>query len=357
MEKRRSVNFFIFNPIIIMVLGGMVFSSLVNIFSGHKTPTPSPTPTPVIASPTSTPTSEPTPEVKGEQSEEFLVTKIIDGDTIEIEGGKKVRYIGMDTPETVNPQKPVQCFGHEAAEKNKEWVLGKKIRMEKDISETDRYGRLLRYVWVGEFFVNEQLVRQGYAQVSTYPPDVKYQDLFLAAQKEARENNRGLWQGCSYFGEPQATSTPKPQPTQKPIPTSTSVLPTNPPLSTSNSGGYNCSANTYNCDDFQYQEDAQYVFQACGGPASDIHRLDGDKDGIVCETLPKRGGSSVQPTTPQTQNIQPPPSSSGGGYSCNCSKTCKQISSCDEAYFQLKNCGCSVRDGDGDGVPCEDLCH
>jgi len=326
-------------------LGGIVLSSLANIFRGHKTPTPSSTPTPVITSLISTPTSEPTPEVKGEQTEEFLVTKIVDGDTIEVEGGKKVRYIGMDTPETVNPQKSVQCFGHEAAEINKEWVLGKKIRMEKDISETDRYGRLLRYVWVDEFFVNEQLVRQGYAQVSTYPPDVKYQDLFLTAQKEARENNRGLWQGCSYFGETQATLTPKPQPTKKALPASTS-------------GDYNCSANTYNCSDFQYQEDAQYVFQVCGGPASDIHYLDGDKDGIVCETLPKRDGSPIQPTSPpQTQNIQPPPSSSAGSYSCDCSKTCKQISSCDEAYFQLKNCGCSVRDGDGDGVPCEDLCH
>ncbi|MBI2590859.1 MAG: thermonuclease family protein [Candidatus Blackburnbacteria bacterium] len=121
------------------------------------------------------------------------VTRVVDGDTIEIEGGQRVRYIGIDTPETVKPGTPVQCFGKHAADNNKELVLGKKVRLEKDVSEVDKYGRLLRYVWVEEIFVNDYLVRNGYAQASTYPPDVKYQSQFAAAQKEAQENQIGLW--------------------------------------------------------------------------------------------------------------------------------------------------------------------
>jgi len=126
----------------------------------------------------------------------YLVTRVIDGDTIEIEGGKKVRYLGIDTPETVDPRKPVQCFGIEASNANKKLVLGKRVKLEKDISETDKYGRLLRYVYVDDIFVNDYLVRNGYAYAVTFPPDVKYQQQFLEAQKEARENKRGLWSAC-----------------------------------------------------------------------------------------------------------------------------------------------------------------
>lgn len=124
------------------------------------------------------------------------VTRVVDGDTIEIEGGQRVRYIGIDTPETVDPRKAVQCFGKEASTKNKELVEGKQVRLEKDISETDKYGRLLRYVWVGDIFVNDYLVRQGYAHSSSYPPDIKYQNQFTQAQNEAKSNYRGLWESC-----------------------------------------------------------------------------------------------------------------------------------------------------------------
>lgn len=124
------------------------------------------------------------------------VTRIIDGDTVEIETGQKVRYIGINAPESVTPGKPVGCYGREASDKNKELVEGKEVRLEKDISETDRYGRVLRYVYVGDVFVNDNLVRSGYAQVSTYPPDVKYQDQFRQSEKYARENNLGLWNKC-----------------------------------------------------------------------------------------------------------------------------------------------------------------
>ena len=124
------------------------------------------------------------------------VIRVIDGDTIEVIAGAqvyKVRYIGIDTPETKHPSKPVEPFGPEAAAKNEELVGGKIVGLEKDVSETDRYGRLLRYVYVGDLMVNAELVWLGYAQVSTYPPDVRYQGLFLQLQWEARAAERGLW--------------------------------------------------------------------------------------------------------------------------------------------------------------------
>lgn len=130
-------------------------------------------------------------------TKEFVkVTNVIDGDTVEIEGGYRIRYIGIDTPETVHPSQPVECFGKEASNKNKELVEGKTVRLERDITELDRYGRLLRYVWLGDALVNETLVKEGYATSYTYPPDVKYQEKFVQAEREARENKKGLWVSC-----------------------------------------------------------------------------------------------------------------------------------------------------------------
>jgi len=197
----------------------------------------------------------------------FKVIKVIDGDTIKLENGEAVRYIGIDTPETVHPSEPVQCFGKEASDKNKELVEGKLVKFEKDITDRDKYGRLLRYVWVGDLFVNDYLVREGYAYVYTYPPDVKYSEQFVWAQQEARENNRGLWAGClEQEGVEEMPSLPA-EPT--------------PPKE-----GTICSYNTYNCSDFSNHTEAQGVFEYCGGAANDIHRLDADKDGLACESLP-----------------------------------------------------------------------
>lgn len=135
------------------------------------------------------------------------VKRVIDGDTIELASGKRVRYIGIDTPETVDPRKPVQCFGREAKAENVRLVDGKAVRLEKDVSETDKYGRLLRYVYVGDVMVNEALARGGFAYSSSFPPDVKYQEKFLLAQQEARENNRGLWSGCEDSNTSKASNT------------------------------------------------------------------------------------------------------------------------------------------------------
>lgn len=134
---------------------------------------------------------------------EARVVRVVDGDTIivEIDGKEeRVRYIGVDTPETVRPNSPVECYGEEASNANTNLVEGQTVYLEKDISERDRYDRLLRYVYTiqdGEpVFVNLWLVEQGYAQVSTYPPDVRHEQAYLDAQREAREQERGLWGAC-----------------------------------------------------------------------------------------------------------------------------------------------------------------
>lgn len=137
------------------------------------------------------------PEKKKERQEKtYIIERVIDGDTIELENGKEVRYIGIDTPETKHPNKEVECYGKKATEKNKELVEGKEIKMKKVISETDQYGRLLRYVWIEDTFVNDYLVKQGFAKASTYPPDTKYAEQFKKAQRQAREKERGLWEKC-----------------------------------------------------------------------------------------------------------------------------------------------------------------
>lgn len=133
-------------------------------------------------------------------TEAARVVRVVDGDTIVVDrgrGSEKLRYIGMDTPETVKPGSPVEWMGPEASNANRALVEGQSVVLEKDVSETDQYGRLLRDVWlqtaVGWRLVDLELVRQGYARVSTYPPDVKYVDLLLAAQADARDHDRGLW--------------------------------------------------------------------------------------------------------------------------------------------------------------------
>jgi micrococcal nuclease len=135
-------------------------------------------------------------------TESARVVRVVDGDTIVVDrgrGNEKVRYIGMNTPETVKPNTPVEFMGKEASAANSAMVTGRTVTLEKDVSETDQYGRLLRYVWVGDgpgsamSMVNLALVQQGFAQADTWPPDVRYADVFVAAQVVARERGLGLW--------------------------------------------------------------------------------------------------------------------------------------------------------------------
>lgn len=167
------------------------------VTSEHVSPSPtatSPSPT-ASATPHATspsPTATAIPHI-GAQAQ---VTRVVDGDTIEVlmaGATYKVRYIGVDTPETVDPRRPVGCYGHEASERNRQLVEDTTVQLEKDVSETDDFGRLLRYVWVDGDMVNATLVREGYAVASTYPPDVKHQDLFASLQREAIDAGRGLW--------------------------------------------------------------------------------------------------------------------------------------------------------------------
>jgi len=118
------------------------------------------------------------------------VTRVIDGDTIVIEGGVRVRYIGVDAPE-LYPE--AQACGIEARQANCRLVEGKTVRLERDVSDTDRYGRWLRYVYVDGVMVNAELVRQGLARARAYPPDTKYQDCLREMEAEAGRAGRGLW--------------------------------------------------------------------------------------------------------------------------------------------------------------------
>lgn len=212
-------------------------------------------------------------EVIGEEtqntSDYAKVIKVIDGDTVVLDTGQVVRYIGVDTPESSQGR---ECFAKEATEKNKELVLGKKVRLEKDVSETDRYKRLLRYVYLDNIFINEILVYDGYATASTYPPDVKYADLFRQAEKYARENKKGLWGECVE----KVSEAPKvPQVSKE---DNQQVI--------SNQLSFDCESNLYNCTDFKNHAEAQAAFEACGGTSNDIHKLDFDGDGNACESLP-----------------------------------------------------------------------
>jgi micrococcal nuclease len=123
------------------------------------------------------------------------VVRVVDGDTIHVRVGErleKVRYIGVNTPEVHHPKKGEEPGGREASAVNRTLVEGRRVRLEMDVQARDRYGRLLAYVWVGDTMVNAELVRRGFAQVMTVPPNVRHQELFLKLQREAREAERGL---------------------------------------------------------------------------------------------------------------------------------------------------------------------
>lgn len=126
----------------------------------------------------------------------FLCTRVIDGDTIVVDvNGKeeRVRLIGVDTPETVHPEKPVEYFGKEASEFTKRMIEGKKVRLEYDWQRRDKYGRLLAYVYLEDgTFLNAEIIKQGYGFAYTRFP-FKYLEEFRQYEREARENKRGLW--------------------------------------------------------------------------------------------------------------------------------------------------------------------
>jgi micrococcal nuclease len=132
------------------------------------------------------------------------VTRVVDGDTVRVRlargrGTRTVRYIGVDTPETVKPGEPVQCYGDQASSFNKRLVQGRRVRLEIGRERTDRYGRLLAYVYVrgrGRAFVNAELLRRGYARTLAIPPNTDRAGRFSQLERRAREQRRGLWAAC-----------------------------------------------------------------------------------------------------------------------------------------------------------------
>ena len=126
------------------------------------------------------------------------VKKVVDGDTFWVndgsEKGLKIRLIGVNTPETVHPQKPVEYYGREASDYVKNILTGKKVKLKFDVDKTDRYGRTLAYVYLKDgTFLNAEIIKKGYGQAMTVPPNVKYSDKFVELERKARERKIGLW--------------------------------------------------------------------------------------------------------------------------------------------------------------------
>jgi micrococcal nuclease len=203
---------------------------------------------------------------------------VVDGDTIEIspsvEGLSTVRLIGVDTPETHGGTQP---YGAEASDFTHQNLEGKVVSLELDAQKVDPYGRLLAYVYLpnGEMF-NETLLEEGYAQVATFPPNVKYVDRFLEVQRGARAANRGLW-GLSAGELCQQTDRGNGIGGR-----CSGSEPEGPPASQSTSSAGNGGDSNLDFASFETHEEAQRVLEQ---DPSDPHYLDGDDDGVACEEL------------------------------------------------------------------------
>jgi micrococcal nuclease len=195
------------------------------------------------------------PEMPGSPAR---VIRVIDGDTVEaVFRGTVlvVRLIGIDTPETVAPGQAVMCYGPEATRFTRSRLEGRRVNLELDVERVDRYGRTLAYVWVdGELF-NEVLVERGYASVTTYPPNVRYVERFVAAQRRAREAGRGFWGACADEGGA-ADGDDRCDPSYPTV-----CIPPPPP-------------------DLDCADVAAIRFEV---RPPDPHRFDGDGDGVGCE--------------------------------------------------------------------------
>ncbi|PZC45892.1 MAG: micrococcal nuclease [Chloroflexi bacterium] len=184
------------------------------------------------------------------------ITRVIDGDTIDVRLNgniQRVRLIGIDTPETVAPGQPVDCWGPEASAKAKELMEGQRVELETDPSQGDKdvFGRLLRYVWLDGTNVAEAMIESGDGEEYTYRTAYRHQKAFQEAEGRAQQAKAGIWGNCKLLG-PQ--SGPGPEPDR-------------------------------DCSDFTSWRQAQDFYEAAGGPETDRHRLDGDGDGIACEGL------------------------------------------------------------------------
>jgi micrococcal nuclease len=127
------------------------------------------------------------------------VLEIVDGDTIRVELDDEetpLRLIGIDTPEKQGPYTDLECFGEEASRYTEDALAGRTIELEFDVERTDRFARTLAYVWIDGALFNELILRQGFAMLATFPPNVRYVDRFARAQQQARDEGAGLWGAC-----------------------------------------------------------------------------------------------------------------------------------------------------------------
>lgn len=181
---------------LVIFLGGWFVWIGIHPSDNQKAFIPSPKPTEIASS-----SAEDASDTQGIIGEKAMVSRVIDGDTIVVAGEQTVRIIGIDTPETVDPKRPVGCFGKEASNETKGLLSNKEVILQKDVSESDKYGRKLRYVFLplqnGQIlFVEDYLVREGFAKVLTYPPDTKFDQQLRGAESEAKVNKKGLWGKC-----------------------------------------------------------------------------------------------------------------------------------------------------------------
>ncbi len=224
-----------------------------------------------------------------EDAEPAALVRIVDGDTIEasVDGQvEDVRLILVNTPETVDPRRPVQCFGPEASAFTT-WLLslGGDLYLERDVTDRDRFDRLLRYAWLdfgdGEvYMVSEAIVRAGFGEVSTFPPDVKYVDEMREAQTVAREHAYGLWSACDDATDdlPQTATQQPTGPVPQPAPT---PIPPPPPQPDGCDPSYPTLCIPPGAPDIDCGEIGDRRFPVL---PPDPHGFDGDFDGVGCES-------------------------------------------------------------------------
>ncbi len=269
-----------------------------------------------------------------EGAERAKVVSVVDGDTIKVERAngqtKTVRLLLIDTPETRDPNDPVECYGAEATKRTKVMLpKGRTVYLEKDVSDTDRYKRLLRYVWFKgakdgkAYLANELLVKEGYAALSTYPPDVARVDQLRDAEREARTEERGLWAACGGVDTPLA---------QVPAPPPAAPL-------------------IADCSAFGSFAEAQAYYEANPGATA----LDPNGDGRACEV----SFGVDQPVAPPAGGV-PPVSGGGGGCDPSYPGVCIPSAPPDLDCGQIGYRGFTVVppdphgfDRDNDGVGCE----
>ena len=300
----------------------------------------------------------------------YNVAEVVDGDTIKINIDGKIetlRLIGIDTPESVHPTKPVECFGKEASDKAKEILEGKRVRLENDPTqgERDKYNRLLRYIFLEDGMnFNKLMISEGYAFEYTYGIAYKYQKEFKDAEKEAQENKKGLWSTETCNGESDLNESDS-QDDQENNETETKDCST-PPYH----GNYDENCVLF-CDDGWEPENNQCVldckegeheeYSMCQPNVKDCYIYSGEGqqkwDGEAwgeCKVTSCRSGYKQVGNTCEIETTSG--GNGGGSYFCGSKDTCGEMDSCSEAYYYLNTCGVGSLDRDKDGIPCESLC-